>query len=171
MFSGKTTAMLSKLERGFIAKKRILLIRPFIDNREFLCHSGKNYSFLEGNEIIKKELFNFNVDNYDIIGIDEGQFFNAYDNDLRNFCLNASHNKKKVYIAALHASSECNMFDSIIKLIPHCDYIEKFNAICTNCGSEIGNYTKYLGKQKDSEVLVGGKNEYTALCRECYHKI
>jgi len=170
MYASKTTTMISKLERAYLAKKRICLIRPFIDNRDFLTHGNIVYEFLKDKETIRKELFNFNISSYDVIGIDEGQFFVSDENDLANFCIRASDDKKDVYISALQASSECEMFPSIIKLIPHCDKIIKFNAICSDCGSEYGSYTKYVGDSKKDSILVGGKENYKSVCRKCYFK-
>ena len=170
MSSGKTSLMLQKLERARIAGKRVVLYRPLNDTRDFLTHSGIDkldsypihylQSVGTSHEVHTRELAD---SSFDIIGIDEGQFVFG----LRELVLNGSLAGKKIYISALHATSESRMFEEIINLIPHCDEIIKLNAVCTSCGSDVGNYTSYKGGVKP-DVWVGGLDEYTSLCRECY---
>lgn len=62
------------------------------------------------------------------------------------------------------------MFDEIIKVIPYCDEIIKLNAICMECGSELGSYTFFKEGKKKEKVVVGGSSSYTALCSGCYVK-
>jgi thymidine kinase len=164
MMSGKTSELLTKLERAYIAKKKVILIRPTIDNRKFLSHSGKNIKGFE--EIFVSDLLDFDITNYDVLGIDEGQFHTF----LKNFCIQASLKGKDIYISALHATSESEMFEQIIEVLPYCDYITKLNAICIDCGSELGNYTFFKNGSKTEKVTVGGAEEYVALCEKCYFK-
>ena len=162
MYSGKSTEMVRRLERSYIAKKKVVLIRPKIDSRRFLNHSKQNFSWL--NEEFVKDLMDFNTLDYDVIGIDEGQFHK----NLIDFCKVARHNNKSVVVAALHSTSECEMFDPIIELIPHCEEIVKLNAVCTSCGDDWATYTYFLAGDKKDKVAVGGSKEYTALCAKCY---
>ncbi len=162
MFSGKTSELLTKLERAYIAKKRVILLRPEIDNRGFLSHSQKEIKWLKTAFI--SDLSNFDLSNYDVIGIDEGQFHKS----LKNFIIKANYNNKDIYISALHATSESEMFDEIVQTIPYCDSIIKLNAICTECGNELGNYTYFKEGNKTEKVVVGGQQAYTALCAKCY---
>ena len=161
--------MLQKLERARIAGKKVLLCRSVEDDRVFLTHSGvtdaahptiRLQSTETSHDVRQTELAESTAD---VIGIDEGQFVK----DIDALAVLASLAGKQVIISALHASSESAMFPSIIKLIPHCDDIIKLNAVCTRCGSDVGNYTSYRG-EKDSLIQVGGLDKYTALCRKCY---
>lgn len=163
MYSGKTSSAIRMLERAFIAKKKVVLLRPKTDTRKFLSHSEKDMEWLEQKFVDLKE---FDATDFSTVGIDEGQFFDG----LKDFCLDNSLKGKHIIVSALHATSECEMFDPIVKLIPYCEEIVKLNAICTKCGSEQGNYTHFLGGNKTEKVCVGGLNEYTALCDKCYFK-
>jgi thymidine kinase len=164
MFSSKTTTLLTKLERAYIAKKNVVLLRPTTDSRGFLSHSNRKLEFIP--EIFVEDLLVADVSSYDVVGIDEGQFHKH----LKDFCIRESLKGKHIYISALHATSESVMFEQIIETLPYCDDIIKFNAICTKCGSEYGNYSFYKGSGKIEKVVVGGTNEYTALCQKCYFK-
>ena len=161
MYSGKTTELLRYLERASLARKRVVLLRTKVDTRSFLSHTERDNAWLEQRFV---DLANFDPTDYDVLGIDEGQFFDG----LKDFCLKCSLAGKKVIVSALHATSESEMFDPIVKLLPHCEEVVKLNAVCTRCGSEQGNYTYYLAGSKTDKVSVGGKNEYTALCDRCY---
>ena len=159
MMSGKSTEMLRRLERSYIAKKSTVLLRPKLDNRGFLTHSLKEVPWLE---TYFTDLADFDASQYDVIGIDEGQFHNG----LKEFCL--KHRDKQIIISALHATSECEMFEPVIEVLPYCEKIIKLNAVCSKCGNEYGNYSYYLAGDKTEKVAVGGSESYTAYCRECY---
>jgi thymidine kinase len=163
MFSGKTTELLRRLERAHVARKRVVLLRPDTDSRGFLSHSKIDISWLE--EKFVKDLFKFDASVYDVVGIDEGQFHNS----LVSFCLEYSLAGKTIIVSALHATSECEMFEPIVGLIPYCEEIEKLNAVCTKCGADEAGYTYYLAGNKKEKVAVGGSDAYTALCDKCYH--
>lgn len=162
MFGAKTTTLLTKLERATFAKKKVILLRPSTDTRGFLSHSGKTIDNID--EAFVPDLMDYDTNGYEVIGIDEGQFHKR----LKDFCIKESLNGKQIYISALHATSESEMFEQIIEVLPYCESIIKLNAICTNCGSEYGNYTYFKGGQKTEKVVVGGTQEYTALCEKCY---
>ena len=161
MFSGKTSELLRNLERAHIGKKRVVLLRPMIDSRPFLSHSEKDTSWLKS--MFLKTL-DIDCSDYDTIGIDEGQMHS----NLVSFCRENSLKNKQIIISALHATSECEMFDEIVKVIPYCEEIVKLNAVCKVCGSDFANYTKYLGGSKTEKVAVGGSETYTAVCEKCY---
>ena len=168
MFSGKTSMMLHLIERAYIAKKKVVLIRPETDTRQYLSHTQKDTSWL------KEEFFTYDLHKqcllydhdpfgeYDVMGIDEGQFQPL----LKDFC--KSYWDKDIIISALHATSECEMFQPIVDIIPYCENIIKLNAICMHCGSEFGSYTYYLKGEKTEKISVGGEQEYTVLCQKCY---
>lgn len=175
MFSSKSSELLRYLERGIRGQKRVCLIRPNNDNRDYFSHSIGSQAVFEN---LKFDIYNFPIDEapldydfclsdlkeYDIIGIDECQFISYLD----ELVIDLIKIKKDVYIAGLLATSEAIMFEPIKKVLPYCDYIEKLNAVCSKCGSDLGNYTKYKDGIKTESVVVGGADKYTAYCSECY---
>jgi len=162
MFSGKTTALISELERAKFAKKNVILIRPNTDDRKFLTHSGMKPPI---EEVFLDEVSQLsNKLEYDIIGIDEGQFFLNLAHDV-NFLAN---NGVKVIISALNGTSEREPFDNIQDLIPYVEEIDKKNAVCAECGSEYATYSYYKSGDKKDKIKTGGASDYSALCRSCY---
>ena len=167
MYSGKTTELIRLLERAYIAGKKVIMLRPKIDTRGFLTHSKKDTSWLKEEFV---DLATFDASEYDVIGVEEGQFHKG----LKDFCvkyslMGSSAMGRQVVVSALHATSESEMFEEIIALIPYCEGIIKLNAVCTECGSEEGNYTYFMAGNKIEKVAVGGADIYTALCGACYH--
>lgn len=163
MFSGKTSELLRLLVRAKIAGKKVILLRPETDTREFLTHDGKGTEIEERfvNIIQFKDYLE-----YDVIGVDEGQFIQnlSYQVNL------LSDVGKEIIISGLNGTSERTTFESIQNLIPQAEEIIKLNAICSSCGSEYGSFTFYKPGKKVEEVIIGGTDCYTALCRDCWNK-
>lgn len=49
------------------------------------------------------------------------------------------------------------------------DEVTKVHAICVKCGQLA--YISHRTVKNDKRVLLGEKEEYEPLCRECYHHI
>lgn len=177
MMSGKSTELLRYLERAKLGKKKVCIIKPLIDNRDFFSHNKGTQTSYDKLEI---ETIYLPVDyrdfpmyfgvlqdidyKFDVIGIDECQFFEY----LR--LLTQRFMKKEVYMSGLLATSEAVIFSSISETLPLCDNIIKLNSVCVECGSDIGNYTRYKAGKKDQAVVVGGSDMYDAVCSKCYFK-
>lgn len=163
MASGKTTELLRRLERAHRANKNVILLRPPTDNRPFLSRNNLSTDWLEEQHV---ELGSFNPAIYNTVGIDEGQFHPG----LADFCVKWSKmGTYHIIVSALHASSECEMFEEITKLIPYCEEIVKLNAVCTICGNDFASYSYYKLGNKDTKIKVGGDEVYTTLCAKCYN--
>ncbi|MFN3410761.1 MAG: hypothetical protein ACK4YF_01200 [Exilispira sp.] len=164
MFSGKTTELLRRLQRGMIAGKKVILLRPVIDTREIITHDQLKTT---GNipQVSLSNLNDFDIDSYDYIGIDEGQFFTNLSKIINNWANNGKH----IIVAGLDATSELTPFDEILQLIPYAEEVIKLNAVCTKCGSDFGAFTKFIGQEKKEKILVGGKGLYEARCRSCWN--
>jgi len=164
MYSGKTSEMIRLLNRAKIAGKNVVLVRPNTDNRNFLTHSGLMHDIPEIFVDTLSELPN--KLEYDLVGIDEGQFFTQLPHDA-NFLAN---NGVDVIVAALNGTSEQEPFESIQGLIPFAEEIQKLNAICMECGSEYGTFSYFKKGGKTDKIKTGGVSDYAALCRKCYNK-
>lgn len=167
MFSGKTTEMIRYLTRAKIAGKNVILLRPIADVRDFLTHDGREIEIKE--VFVERIIGSFSdINEYDVIGVDEVQFF-QYPDVAKHIDILANRGKD-LYIAGLNGTSEKTPFDAVQQLIPLSENIIKLNAICIECGSDHGAFTYYTEGKKTESVKVGGKESYTALCRECYQK-
>ncbi|MCX8058382.1 MAG: thymidine kinase [Spirochaetes bacterium] len=167
MFSGKSTELIRRLKRAKIAGRKVILIKPSIDKRGILTHDDKEVGNKNDfNFIFVDDLNNLDYRNYDVIGIDEGQFFK----NLSYYANKWASESKEVIVAGLDATSEQIPFDEIINLIPFSEEVIKLNAICTKCGSEYGAFTFYKAGEKKEKIKIGGKELYEARCRMCLEK-
>jgi thymidine kinase len=161
MFSGKTEELIRRIRRAEIAKQRVKVFKPKIDNRysEFsiVSHSEQSYpsEVIENAEEILEKSFDV-----EIIGIDEAQFF---DNNLVQVCQSLADSGKRVIVAGLDQDYKAVPFEPMPQLLAVAEYITKTMAICVICGAP-ANRTQRVSKNSD-RVLVGGENYYEARCR------
>jgi thymidine kinase len=145
-----------------------------------ITHDKQEYPAIKCNKL--DEMYNI-CEEYDVIGIDEGQFFEKIE-ILAEYLANKG---KVVYIAALSGNYKREMFLNIIPLISKSDKILHLTSICVNCLKEASFTDKSIGKLggiKDNEnrsinldvssedgfeeYVIGGSDIYMALCRKCY---
>jgi thymidine kinase len=171
MFSGKSTLLFQKMERYVYARKKVVLVRPGCDTRDYFLHSPLDTGLRKMADTKKMDICSVAVfsdcrqfDGYDAVFVDE--YFMIRD----CWTLATGHREgQDLYFAGLLATSECTLFSEAVKLLPYCDSIIKLNGVCTECGSQFGNYSYYKNGSKTNDIVVGD-SEYTCLCRECYLK-
>jgi len=161
MFSGKTEELIRRIRRAEIAKQRVKVFKPKIDNRysEFSIVSHNETSFpseiIDNVEDILEKSFDCEV-----IGIDEAQFF---ENNLVEVCQALADAGKRVIVAGLDQDYKSKPFEPIPQLLAIAEYISKTLAVCVVCGAP-ANRTQRVSENSE-RVLVGGKNHYEARCR------
>ena len=161
MFSGKTEELIRRIRRAEIAKQRVKVFKPKIDNRysEFsiVSHSEQSYpsEVIENAEEMLEKSFDAEV-----IGIDEAQFF---ENNLVQVCQDLADSGKRVIVAGLDQDYKAVPFEPMPQLLAVAEYITKTLAICVVCGAP-ANRTQRVTKNSD-RVLVGAANHYEARCR------
>jgi thymidine kinase len=165
MFSGKTEELIRRLKRAKIANQKIQIFRPSIDSRsdEYIESHDKN----KIKSITVKtsyDVFEIGKD-FDVIGIDEIQFF---DNDIISVCNSLANNGVRVIAAGLDMDYLGNPFGPMPNLMAIAEYVTKVHAICSETGN-IANYS-YRKKKEDSIILIGEEGEYKALSRELFFK-
>jgi thymidine kinase len=178
MFSGKTSELVNRLNIFAVAGYKILYINSSVDSRETndnnTSFSTHNVSITKMHENIKqiksKTLMNLlDIATYDVIGIDEAQFFD----DLKDFCLmTCDVLKTKVVVAGLNGDFNRQTFGQINDLIPCCDTITKLYPFCVVCRDIRGEMTpalfsKRISKEKE-KIIIGKEDKYIPVCRECY---
>ena len=164
MFSSKSSYLLQKIDRGLIANKKAWFCRNSIDTRTFLSRNtykiNENLIFTIKSEEDLEKVFK----DFDIICIDEFQFFQFTEKLIE---LSLEYTNKQIYLAGLNASANQKMFDSIIKIIPYCVDIIFPKAVCTKCGSDNATFT-ICKENKDFSKPQVGNNEYEVICDKCF---
>lgn len=167
MFSGKSTELIRRLQRFKIARYNCLIVKYANDNRytegeSIATHDKQMLQAVNATKLNDlKNKFNI-VDDYDVIGIDEGQFFP----DIVEFAEAMANIGKTVIVAALDGTYQRKGFASILELVPLAEHVIKLTAVCMIC-FEDGSYTKRITEDKEIEV-IGGAEKYMATCRSCY---
>lgn len=165
MFSGKTEELIRRLKRAKIANQKIQIFKPSIDSRsdEYIeSHDKKKIKSITVKT--SYDVFEIGKD-FDVIGIDEVQFF---DNDIISVCNSLANNGVRVIAAGLDMDYLGNPFGPMPNLMAIAEYVTKVHAICSETGN-IANYS-YRKKKEDSIILIGEEGEYKALSRELFFK-
>ena len=164
MFSGKTEELLRRLKRAEFAKMKIAVFKPKVDSRydnEKVVSHDKNT--ILSIPVKKAEDILTHVNEVQIVAIDEAQFFNK---DLIRVCNTLANKGKRIIIAGLDMDFLGKPFGVMPQLLAIAERITKVHAICIDCGA---NASHSFRKTTDKELVkLGEKNEYKALCRNCF---
>lgn len=165
MFSGKTTTLLSRLERYKIGGKRCIVVKYDKDTRyddhKICSHSQIKHHALKTNLLEKIEC---QVLEYDVIMIDEIQFFK----DAHLFCSVWANKDIIVEVYGLNGDFQQKPFEQISLLIPQSDKITHLTAIDRNNGLD-APFTIRKTNEKEQEI-IGGQDIYKAVSRSSLHQ-
>ena len=165
MFCGKTEELLRRLRRARIANLNVIAFKPKIDDRysknKIVSHDKNSLNSIA----IKDEKTLFDLGSkYDVVGIDEAQFFS---NKLVSTCKELANNKTRVIIAGLDTDYKGLPFGPMPLIMCDSDYLEKLTAICMQCGKD-ATYTQRITEQT-KQVVIGETDTYEARCRNCFN--
>ena len=165
MFSGKSEELIRRLRRAQIAKQRVQVFKPAIVNRFSEAHviSHSDMKIASENVASARELLERVQPKTQVVGIDEGQFFDA---ELPAVCNTLADQGKRVIVAGLDQDYLGKPFEPMPQLLAIAEYITKTLAICMVCGGP-ANHTQRLVASKE-RVLVGAGDSYEARCRHCF---
>ncbi|MDI9595973.1 MAG: thymidine kinase [Atribacterota bacterium] len=173
MFSGKSEELIRRIRRVQIARKKVEIFKPIIDNR---YHSRFIYSH-NGNKVEAncvrdiKEISNKIQDDIDVVAIDEVQFF---DEEIIRVVQLLADEGKRVIIAGLDQDFRGEPFGPMPQLLAIAEYVDKLYAICMVCGRPATRTQRLVnGKPADYNdpiILVGAKESYEARCRQ-HHQV
>src|SRR5881392_2319916 len=165
MFSGKSEELIRRLRRAQIARQRVQIFKPAIDARyaadQIVSHSEMRIPSCAVRTA--RELLEAVEAGTEVVGIDEGQFF---DLELPMICNTLADQGKRVIVAGLDQDYLGKPFEPMPQLLSIAEYITKTLAICMVCGAP-ANHTQRLVASSE-RVLVGASGTYEARCRHCF---
>lgn len=173
MFCGKTDELIRRLRRATIARQKVQVFKPRIDNRynveKVTSHAGSEYDALPVNttsEILEK----LDADTT-VVGVDEAQFF---DETIIEIVQQLADNGLRVIVAGLDTDFRGEPFGPMPQLLARAENVDKLHAICMVCG-EPASRTQRLVNGKpahyhDPVVIVGASEMYEARCRQ-HHQV
>jgi len=163
MFSGKSTELIRRLKRYQIAQYEVLIIKykndVRYDDKGIATHCGQT---LKAESASMLDELTEKAKDFDVIGIDEGQFFS----DIVSWSENMANKGKIVLVAALDGTYQREAFSDILSLVPLSEEVTKLSAVCMNCFKEAA-FSKRITSEEGVEV-IGGADKYMAVCRSCY---
>ena len=165
MFSGKSEELIRRLRRAQIARQKVQIFKPLVDDRYGDDHivSHSDMRIASRNVRTSEELLQLVDDDTEVVGIDEGQFF---DLNLPAVCNALADRGKRVIVAGLDQDYLGRPFEPMPQLLAIAEYITKTLAICVVCGNP-ANHTQRLVASSD-RVLLGASGMYEARCRHCF---
>ncbi len=165
MFSGKSEELIRRLRRAQIARQKVQIFKPHVDSRYSEDHiiSHSEMRIPSENLQSSRDLLARVLPETEVVGIDEGQFFDA---DLPAVCNALADQGKRVIVAGLDKDYLGKPFEPMPQLLAIAEYITKTLAICMVCGAP-ANHTQRLVASSE-RVVVGGPGTYEARCRKCF---
>src|SRR5260221_2125825 len=164
VYSGKTEELVRRLRWAQIARQRVEIFKPALDDRyakdAIVSHSEiriPSRAVKKASDVLR------HAHEAQVIGIDEGQFLGA---GLVEVCERLARMGKRVIVAGLDQDYLGRPFEPMPQLLAVAEYITKTLAICVVCGAP-ANRT-YPKVQRGRRGVVGGAEIYEARCRRCF---
>ena len=166
MFSGKTEELIRRLKRAKIAKQKVKVFKPSIDKRydkEFIISHDQKY--LSSTIVSKASEILSLAKGYNVVGIDETQFF---DFNIVKVCNILANNGHRVIIAGLDMDYKGNPFGPMPALMATAEYVTKVHAVCARTGN-LANHS-FRTSKNNSLIHIGEKESYEPLSRSEFQK-
>jgi len=165
MFSGKSEELVRRLRRAAIARQRVQVFKPRADTRHdeerLVTRDKRALSAIpvsDSGEL--RERLELGVH---VVGIDEGQFFDA---GLVELAVEMADRGVRVIVAGLDLDYLRRPFGPMPVLLAVAEYVDKMHAICVRCGSPAQFSQRIAGGGE--QLQVGDEEAYEARCRRCY---
>src|SRR4051812_17666950 len=165
MFSGKTEELLRRLKRARLAKQRVLLFKPRVDDRydavKVVTHEGVNAEAIP--VASAAELGARVLGDAAVVGVDEVQFF---DGSIVDVASALADRGVRVVLAGLDQDYLARPFGPMPALMAVAEYVTKLHAVCAQCGAHASRSQRLVASE--GQLFVGGAAAYEARCRRCF---
>ena len=173
MFSGKSEELIRRVRRTQFAKQKIAVFKPRLDNRyseeEVVSHNGAKVIAIPVER--SKDIWDYVSDEYDVIGIDEAQFF---DEGIVDVVQRLANHGFRVIVAGLDQDFRGEPFGPMPTLMAMAELVTKLQAVCQVCGSPASRTQRLINGQpagyEDPVILIGATEAYEPRCRH-HHEV
>lgn len=171
MYSGKSEELIRRIRRAKIAKQKVQVFKPEIDNRysieDVVSHCGEKEEAIPVKD--SKEIVELLEEDSDVVAVDEVQFF---DEDIVGILTKIANDGKRVVCAGLDMDFRGDPFGFVPSLMAIAEFVDKIQAICMCCGNPATRTQRLINGRPanyyDPVVLIGAKESYEARCRKCH---
>jgi thymidine kinase len=171
MFSGKTEELIRRLRRAQIAKQKVQVFKPAIDDRygiqRITSHNGLYADAMPVEEA--RRILDLVEPDTTVVAVDEVQFF---DWQISRVCEELAGRGLRVIVAGLDMDFRGEPFGPMPVLMAEAEEVEKLQAICVICGRPASRTQRLIDDKPasydDPVILVGASEVYEARCRHCH---
>ena len=171
MFSGKTEELIRRVRRAEIARQKVQVFKPSLDDRygvqHVTSHNGVNLGAVAVDNA--HEILDLVQPDAEVVAIDEAQFF---DPEVASVCNTLAERGLRVIVAGLDMDFRGEPFGPMPMLMAEAEKVSKLRAICVICGREASRTQRLIDGQPaaydDPVIMVGAKEVYQARCRHCH---
>ena len=164
MFSGKSEELIRRLRRAVIARQRVQVFKPLIDDRfatdEVVSRDDRRLKAVcvaTSAELLARVEIGVQV-----VGIDEVQFF---DEGVVDVAMQLADAGIRVVAAGLDQDYMRRPFGPMPSLLAVAEEVSKMHAVCVRCRGAAHYSQRVSGGNAQVEV---GDSSYEARCRPCY---
>ena len=165
MFSGKSEELIRRIKRAIIAKQKVQVFKPALDDRydvsAIASHSQRKHDAVPVKDSV--ELARHLDPEAQVVALDEVQFM---DEGLIPIIEDLANRGVRVIAGGLDQDSNGEPFGIMPTLLAKAEYVTKLQAICMVCGALAGRTQRMV--QTGGQVLVGAAEAYEARCRHCH---
>ncbi len=173
MFSGKTDEMIRRLRRATIARQKVQVFKPVIDNRYHVervtSHAGTAFDAIPIQS--SADIWNHLEKDTTVVAIDEAQFF---DEDIVNVVTKLADKGIRVIVAGLDTDFRAEPFGCMPVFMSIAERVDKLQAICMVCGEPACRTQRLVNNKPahydDPIIIVGASEMYEARCRK-HHEV
>jgi thymidine kinase len=171
MFSGKTEELIRRVRRAQIAKQKVQVFKPSLDDRYTLekvtSHDGMGVDATIVTEA--RGILDLMEPDTAVVAIDEVQFF---DWTIAEVCNTLAESGKRVIVTGLDMDFRGEPFGPMPLLMAEAERVDKLSAICVVCGAPASRTQRLIDGQPasydDPVIMVGASEVYEARCRHCH---
>src|SRR5712692_2480068 len=164
MFSGKSEELIRRLRRALIARQRVQVFKPLVDDRfatdDIVSRDDRR---LKASPVSSSAELLARVEiGVQVVGIDEVQFFDA---GVVDVCMQLADAGIRVIAAGLDQDYMRRPFGPMPALLAVAEEVSKMHAVCVRCRGAAHYSQRVSGGDAQVEV---GDSSYEARCRSCY---
>lgn len=171
MFSGKTEELIRRARRAQIARQKVQVFKPTLDDRygveKLASHDGVSLDAVSVQDA--KQILDLVQSDTQVVIIDEAQFF---DWSIADVCNVLADGGKRVIVAGLDTDFRGEPFGPVPLLMAEAEVVDKLQAICVVCGAPATRTQRLIDGQPasydDPVIMVGASEVYQARCRRCH---
>lgn len=169
MFSGKTEELVRRVRRAQIARQKVQVFKPSIDNRYSVDHVQSHDSTRLPSLAVEKakDILKSIDDATRVVGIDEAQFF---DEAIVDVAQRLALRGMRVIVAGLDMDFRGQPFGPMPNLLAIAEEVTKLHAVCVLCGNPASRSQRLHAPRgrKAARIAVGAGEMYEARCRFCH---